>query len=174
MHRVLERIFPKLLLAVVIIQGIHVIEHIIQLVQVYVFGVADDDALAILGYIFQFQGTEEWLHLVFNVAFLLALYALVLPMRRFVPDTIPPWAFGLFIAGAVGLETWHVVEHSVIIANVIKNSGCPCPGIGDAALGVTDTQLHFVYNAIAYVATVTPFWFLTRGGMQGVNMAPAV
>jgi len=173
MSNLLYRVFPALFLAVVLIQGIHVIEHVIQLAQVYVFGVADDDALGILGYIFEFQGTEEWLHLVFNVTFLLALYALVLPMRRYVPGAIPPWALAVFLAGAVGLETWHVVEHSVIIANVIKNSGCPCPGIGDVALGVTDTQLHFVYNAIAYVATVTPFWFLTRGGTQRLSAAPA-
>jgi hypothetical protein len=159
----LPRFFLPLFTAVVVIQGIHVIEHVIQLAQVYVFGVSDDDAFGLLGYVFQFQGTEEWLHLVFNVTFLLALYALVLPMRGFVPQTIPVWAFGVFLAGAIGLESWHVIEHSVIIANVIKNSGCPCPGIGDAALGVTDTQLHFVYNAVAYAATVTPFWFLTRG-----------
>jgi hypothetical protein len=162
MSNVFDRIFPRLYLAVVLIQGIHVLEHIVQLAQVYVFGVSDDDALGLLGYVFEFQGTEEWLHLVFNASYLLALYALILPMRRYVPDTIPLWAFAAFLAGGVGLESWHVIEHSVIIANVIKNSGCPCPGIGDAALGVTDTQLHFVYNAIAYAATVTPFWFLMR------------
>jgi hypothetical protein len=52
------------------------------------------------------------------------------------------------------------VEHVVIISNVIENSGCPCPGIGDRALDVTDTQLHFVYNAIAYGGTVAAFWFV--------------
>jgi hypothetical protein len=65
---------------VVAIQGIHVVEHIIQLVQVYVFGVADDDALGLLGAVFSFQGTEEWLHLVFNVSYLAALYILVIPL----------------------------------------------------------------------------------------------
>ena len=170
----LNRIFLPLFVAVVVIQGIHVIEHVIQLAQVYLFGVADDDALGLLGYVFEFQGTEEWLHLVFNVSYMLALYALILPMRRFVLDTIPFWAFGVFVLGAAGLETWHVVEHSVVIANVIKNSGCPCPGIGDAALGVTDTQLHFIYNAIAYAATVTPFWYLTRGPSAKLGAAAAV
>lgn len=167
----LSRVFLPLFVAVVVIQGIHVVEHVIQLAQVYLFGVADDDALGLLGYVFEFQGTEEWLHLVFNLSYLLALYALILPMRRFVLDTIPFWAFGVFVLGAAGLETWHVVEHSVVIANVIKNSGCPCPGIGDAALGVTDTQLHFVYNAVAYAATVTPFWFLMRGPQQRMTAA---
>jgi len=159
----LNRVFLPLFVAVVVIQGIHVFEHVAQLAQVYLFGVADDDALGLLGYVFEFQGTEEWLHLVFNVTYLLALYALILPMRRFVPQAIPVWAFGVFVVGAAGLESWHVLEHSVIIANVIKNDGCPCPGIGDVALGITDTQLHFVYNSAAYVATVIPFWFLRRG-----------
>jgi len=167
----LDRVFPRLFIAVVVIQGVHVVEHVIQLAQVYIFGVADDDALGLLGYVFQFQDTEEWLHLAFNSSYLLALYALVLPMRRFTPQPIPFWAFGVFAIGAVGLESWHVVEHSVIISNVIKNNGCPCPGIGDRALGVTDTILHFVYNSAAYAATVTPFWFLMRGPAPGLRTA---
>jgi hypothetical protein len=171
MTNLLSRNFLLLFTAVVVIQGIHVVEHVIQLAQVYVFGVADDDALGFLGYLIQFNGTEEWLHLGFNSSYLLALYALALLMRRHVPVPIPVWAFGVFLAGGVGLESWHMVEHSVIIANVIKNSGCPCPGIGDVALGVTDTQLHFVYNSVAYAATVTPFWFLTRGPQAGVSVA---
>jgi hypothetical protein len=31
----------------------------------------------------------------------------------------------------------------VIISRVIANGGCPCPGIGDAALSISDTVLHF-------------------------------
>ena len=37
--------------AVVAIQGIHVIEHVLQLVQVYVLGIPDDRALEVLGYV---------------------------------------------------------------------------------------------------------------------------
>jgi hypothetical protein len=40
-------------------------------------------------------------------------------------------------------------------------------------LGVTDTQLHFVYNAVAYAATVTPFWFLMREPALGARAAAA-
>jgi hypothetical protein len=159
----LTRIFLPLFTAVVVIQGIHVFEHLVQLAQVYLLGVSDDDALGLLGYFVQFNDTEEWLHLGFNLTYVLALYGLILPMRGYVPRPIPFWAFGAFAVAAVGLETWHVVEHTVIIANVIRNSGCPCPGIGDAALGVTDTQLHFVYNSIAYLAAVIPFWYLRQG-----------
>ncbi len=157
-----SRLFLPLFVSVVLIQGFHVFEHIVQLAQVYVFDVADDDAFGLLGYLIKPQGTEEWLHLGFNSLYLLAIYALVRPLWQVTGTAIPLWSFVVFAAAAVGLESWHVVEHIVIIANVIEHSGCPCPGIGDRALGVTDTQLHFVYNAVAYAGTVTPFWFLMQ------------
>jgi hypothetical protein len=62
----------------------------------------------------------------------------------------------------VGLESWHMIEHGVIIANVLAHNGCPCPGIGDAALGISDTILHFYYNALTYVALLVPFWYVRQ------------
>jgi len=159
----LKTIFYPLFVAVVFVQGIHVVEHVVQLVQVYAFGIPDDEALGLLGYVLAIQGTEEWLHLVFNSVYLLSLYALALPLLWLTPRTVPAWAFGAFALAALGLETWHVVEHMVIVSNVIRNGGCPCPGISDRVLGVTDTQLHFVYNAVAYAGTVIPFWYVVRG-----------
>lgn len=154
--------FRRFFATVVVVQGVHVFEHVVQLVQVYAFDVPDDDALGLLGYVFQFNGTEEWLHLAFNVTYFASLLVLLIGVRGLVlSGVMPPWAFFIFTMCGVGLEAWHVVEHIVIISNVIDNNGCPCPGIGDAVLGVTDTQLHFVYNAIAYAATVTPFFYMT-------------
>ena len=154
-------VFFAFFTAVVLIQGIHVFEHVVQLAQVYALGVSEDEALGLLGYVLQLQGTAEWLHLGFNSTYLLALYLLVLPLSRLRGIDVPNWAFAVFIAG-VALESWHVVEHGVIISNVITNHGCPCPGIVDAATGLSDTVLHFVYNALAYTAMVVPFWFLAR------------
>jgi hypothetical protein len=154
--------FVPLFTGVVIVQGIHVVEHIIQLIQVFVLGVPDDQALGLLGYVFQFQGTEEWLHLGFNAAYLAALYLLVRPLRARVPRPVPVWAFAVFLLGAVGLESWHLVEHLVIIGHVLANHGCPCPGIGDVALGTTDTLLHFGYNALTYEALLVPYVCLRR------------
>jgi hypothetical protein len=155
--------FRPFFIAVVTIQGVHVVEHVIQLIQVYLLGVPDDDALGLLGYVFQFQGTEEWLHLVFNVSYLVSLYLLLIVMRSLVPREIPAWAFWAFAVWGVGLESWHVVEHGVIITHVVQHNGCPCPGVGDAALGITDTVLHFWYNAVAFLATLIPFSFVIHG-----------
>jgi hypothetical protein len=154
--------------AVVVIQGGHVVEHVVQLLQVYALGVAEEDALGLLGYVLAFNGTEEWLHLGYNSFYLIALYALILPLWRVRGTVLPLWAFWFFVAASVWVETWHMVEHGVIISNVIANGGCPCPGIGDVALNLSDTILHFVYNAVAYAGIVCAYVFVLRqrGGIH--------
>jgi hypothetical protein len=171
MPGLLNAVFRPLFVGVVVVQGVHVIEHVIQLIQVFVLGIPDDKALGLLGYIFQFQGTEEWLHLVFNLTYLSALLLLVVPLRGVVPDAVPRWAYAAFLFG-VGLEGWHNIEHAVIISNVLRNGGCPCPGIGDVALGISDTVLHFFYNAIAYSATVPAFFYYISRTHPGTARRP--
>ena len=75
----------RFFVAVVVVQGANLIEHIIQLLQVEVFGVPEDDAFGLLGYVVNFNGTEEWLHLGFNTAFLLSLCVLALGMQLMTP-----------------------------------------------------------------------------------------
>jgi hypothetical protein len=137
-----------------------------------VLGVPDDEALGLLGYIYQFEGTEEWLHLVFNAVFLasLALIAASLLRSRAARSAIPMLATAAFLVFGVWLEGWHVVEHVVIISNVVANNGCPCPGIVDAELGVSDTILHFGYNTVAYAATAAPLWFLLRAARASIPL----
>lgn len=162
-ERLVDSAAFRVFLALVIVQGVHVVEHVIQLVQIYLFGVPEDDALGLLGYVFEFQGTEEWLHLGFNAVYLAALYFLVAPLARATRRGLPTWAFLVFLVGGVGIETWHEVEHLVITSNVVRNGGCPCPGILDVRLGVGDAVLHFFYNAVTYAAALTPFAFVWRG-----------
>jgi hypothetical protein len=148
----------QFLAVVTAVQGAHMVEHVVQLLQVTVLGVPDDDALGLLGYVVEFHGTEEWLHLGYNAAFFVALWALVVPLWRVLPRRV----FWTFAVVCVGLETWHVVEHSVIISHVIAHDGCPCPGIGDAALSISDTVLHFGYNAIATTGLAVTFVHVLR------------
>ena len=44
---------------VVVVQSVHMFEHVLQLIQVTVWHVPDDEALGLLGFVFQLQGTEE-------------------------------------------------------------------------------------------------------------------
>jgi hypothetical protein len=112
--------------------------------------------------VLQFNGTEEWLHLGYNTFDLLALYALIVPLWHITPTVVSTWAFWFFIVASVWIETWHMVEHGVIISNVIANGGCPCPGIGDVALGLSDTILHFIYNALPYAGVVYTYILIVR------------
>lgn len=156
--------------ALVVIQGVHMFEHVVQLAQVTVFGVAEDDALGLLGYVLAIQGTEEWLHLGFNGSYLLGLLALVVPLWRRVPTPVPLSAFLIFAVGGVALESWHSAEHAVIISNVLANDGCPCPGILDSRLGVSDTYLHFGYNAAVYTAVLVAFRHVVRSSRRAADL----
>jgi hypothetical protein len=159
--------FARFFLGVVLIQGVHVIEHVVQLIQVYVFDVPSEKAFGLLGYVFNVMGTAEWMHLVFNALYLASLYiVLVGAYRAWLAEAISKRVFVSFVAMGAGLETWHMVEHVVIIAHVLQNNGCPCPGIGDAALNISDVQLHFVYNTVTYAATVALFLAVRRSGRQ--------
>jgi hypothetical protein len=158
---------------VVTVQSVHMFEHVLQLIQVTAWNVPDDEALGLLGYVFQLQGTEEWLHLFFNVALLTSLWILFGPIRAASPSIVPRWAYLVYVIGAVGLETWHEIEHVVIISRVLINHGCPCPGIGDAALGLTDTVLHFGYNAVVTSAILVPFWFVARSRLDNRQTTPS-
>jgi hypothetical protein len=160
--RILEPRLFWFFVGVMVIQSIHMVEHVLQLIQVTVWHVPDDEALGLLGYVFQLQGTEEWLRLFFNLALLTSLWILLGPIRAASPSIVPRWAYLVYVVGAVGLETWHEVEHLVIISRVLMNHGCPCPGIGDATLGITDTLLHFIYNAVVTSAMLVPFWFVVK------------
>jgi hypothetical protein len=155
--------FPQFFGVVLIIQGVHVVEHVLQLLQVYVFDVPSDRAFGLLGYVFNVMGTAEWMHLVFNVAYLLSLYVVLLAAHELlVAGAVSKRVFYSFAVFGAGLETWHMTEHVVIITNVIRNDGCPCPGIGDRALDVSDIQLHFVYNTATYAAVCALFLAVRR------------
>lgn len=128
------------------VQAAHFVEHIIQLVQVYALRLPEARALGALGAVFAFHGTEEWLHLGFNLSLLTAL----LWFLPFVRHQLGVWSRGykayLFIG--VGIEMWHVIEHLVVTGNMIANGGgCPCPGILDRV--VPENILHFGYNLTA-------------------------
>jgi hypothetical protein len=154
--------------AIVAIQGVHMFEHVVQLLQVTVFGVPEKEALGLLGYVLQLQGTEEWLHIVFNGVLLASLYALFFPVRSALGGRFGGglWAFPC----AVAVETWHFAEHVQIIVNVIAHGGCPCPGISDPVLGVSDTVLHFFYNAVVYACMLIAF----RSVLQANRVREAV
>ena len=111
----------------------------------------------------QFNGTEEWLHLGYNTFYLArAVRADPAAVADHPHGPLRRWAFAFFIVASVWIETWHIVEHGVIISHVIANRGCPCPGIGDVGARAVDTILHFVYNLLAYAGVAYAYVLIVR------------
>lgn len=138
------------------VQTLHFVEHVIQLVQIHALRVPEAQALGALGAVFAFRGTEEWLHLGFNLTLLTALLWFQPAVRAALGTAARPYRTYLFFG--VGVELWHVIEHLVVTGNMIANGGrCPCPGILDRI--VPETLLHMGYNTAALIgiaAGVTP------------------
>ena len=55
----------------------------------------------------------------------------------------------------VGVDLAPVTNTGVIISSMIANGGCPCPASATWRFGLSDTVLHFVYNALACAASST-------------------
>jgi hypothetical protein len=136
----------SILAGVLGVQAAHFVEHIIQLIQVYALRIPEARALGALGAVFAFHGTEEWMHLAFNVSLLTAL----LWFQPFVRHQLGVWSrpYRMYLFLGVSVEMWHVIEHLVVTGNMLANGGgCPCPGILDRIF--PETMLHFGYNAAA-------------------------
>ena len=98
----LERWLPWWALAVLGVASFHMLEHVVQTYQAYVLGMTTH-AHGILG---RYLDTD-WIHLAYNVGFLLALLPFWLHGGR-----LRTWRFQSFLGG-IAASGYHVVEHSV-------------------------------------------------------------
>ena len=148
--------FRRFTACVLVIQGVHVGEHVIQLFQIHRWHT--HNTMGLLGYVLQLQGTAEWMHLGFNVTYLASLVVIVFGLHdRVQAGLLDKAPYAVFLVMGLALETWHCIEHAVIAYHIVRNGGCPCAGILDPVLGVMDASLHFFYNSVAYVGTLVPF-----------------
>lgn len=90
------------LIAILIVQALHMIEHVAQVLQKFVLG--QSEAHGLLGTIFDF----EWVHFVYNAS-LEVLLVLIFIWCRQARAHHPPVSLRL----AVWLQGYHVVEHVV-------------------------------------------------------------
>lgn len=148
-------------LALVLFQGFHELEHIIQVLQRYVLGIPNGNGL--IGSL----ADIEPVHFAYNSFYLaLLLVAYVgLGLRR------EPRRYGVFVfiglTAAVGIQSWHEIEHVLKFAQYLTLHVNGTGGIfGDGPGGIVRLVpvpiLHFVYNTFAYLPAVLAF-FRLRG-----------
>jgi hypothetical protein len=129
-------------LSVLLIQGFHVIEHIIVVVQVEALGMPVARAQGLAGAQIDF----EWLHFGYNASFLAPIALLLAYGVR------SGGARGatVMLAGALALQSYHVGEHLVRVVQYV-NTGCtPCVGlIGQVVLFIWP---HLLFGLLGYAA----------------------
>ena len=149
-------------LALILLQGFHEMEHVVQVVQRFALGIPNGNGL--IGSLTDI----EPLHFVYNTLYL-ALLAAVFVLRGLHRDG--PSEHGRLVSGlvtfALAFQMWHELEHvfkleQYFVLGVNGTGGVF--GIGPGALVplFPIPLLHLAYNTVAYVPAVIAFVLLVR------------
>src|SRR5437879_3531283 len=158
--------------ALLVVQGLHSVEHVMQLVQRYVLHEPSPQGL--LG-----RWTNlEWMHLAYNVALGALLVAMFVRFRMWRRAWRSPLLGWIALVAATAFQLGlHVPEHAVRIYEFLRYGWNPAPGIlGHTPLHGTGPfdllLLHFWYNAI--VTTLLAVSFFSYRGVFWRESGPAV
>jgi hypothetical protein len=129
--------------------GVHLLEHIVQLIQLYALRMPSSTAHGIAG---SFADLEP-VHFAYNLAYL-ALLLMLWPDK--LPLGQPERRAALFVRAATVFQLWHMLEHAVKIAQYMSLGIDGTGGILGAAPGgllpvFSVPLLHFTYNLCVYV-----------------------
>lgn len=139
---------PQIFFALLLVaQAGHLIEHLVQLVQLYAWGIPKQHAHGIVGAL-----DIEWVHFIWN---LLVLAVVILIAYWFRSN---PWVMLALI-----LASWHQIEHIYILITYLTTGVSGSPGllsrggIIGGGLALPRPILHFVYNFVEMVPLVIAF-----------------
>jgi nitrous oxidase accessory protein NosD len=141
-----------LVVAALAVQAFHMLEHGVQVWQVYVLNTKI--RAGVLG-----QAVNiEWVHFTYNLAVLAFVWWLAVSLWR------GRWGgarSGLaFLVAAAGLQTYHFAEHVVKLAQHLQFRIDPAPGIVGGRLGLV--YFHYAINLAVFVAMTVGAWPLLR------------
>ncbi|MFN8524265.1 MAG: DUF2330 domain-containing protein [Chloroflexota bacterium] len=141
----------------VALQGFHEMEHVVQVLQRTVFGVASGAGM--LGSVFDI----EPVHMIYNAAFL-ALLVPVYVAARNDPRVIPARTrlVQRLLLISVLLQAYHGLEHVVKMWQYVQWGMNGTPGI--LGYWTSVVWLHFAINTIVFVPIV---WAFVAGGFAG-------
>jgi hypothetical protein len=151
MGRLTRDAVALLFLEMMILQGVHEMEHIVQVVQRTILGIGNGAGM--LGSVFD----VEPVHMVYNVLFLILIGAVYAGCRRD-RSVIPanPQAVMRLLQVSFVFQIWHSVEHVVKMYQYIETGLNGTPGI--LGYWIPVVFLHFGYNTLLYVPIVVAFF----------------
>lgn len=144
-------------LALVLVQGFHEVEHVVQVAQRFAFGISDGNG--VLG---SFTDIEP-LHLAYNAIYLALLVTVYVQLGLHGPG---PSAHGRLITGlltfALAFQMWHVLEHvfkvvQFVALGVNGTGGIFGRGPGALVPVASIPLLHLAYNTVAYLPALAAF-----------------
>ncbi len=125
-----------------LIQSFHMLEHVVQAIQVYVL--QSQQRSGLLGSVFD----NEWVHFVFNWAVIVFLGWAFVTVWRSAPTSDRLGRAAAWLGGALVIQSWHVLEHSVRIVQHLSLGLSPAPGILGRRFDLV--WLHFGLNVAVY------------------------
>ncbi len=157
------------LVAAVVVGGFHLLEHVIQVSQRYLFGIASGNGLA--GSI----ADIEPVHFIYNFLYLGLVIGAVLAIQ---PQALArSTAARRLLTTVVVLQIWHVFEHVVKMIQYVQFGGVNGVGgvFGSGPGGILPLApiplLHLGYNLAVYVPFVAALMFLRPPGRMGAPRA---
>lgn len=149
-------------LALVLVQGFHEIEHIVQVVQRALLGIPDGNGL--LGSLTDI----EPLHFAYNSLYLALLVAVFvsLGLHRHGPSEHGPLVAGL-VTFALAFQMWHELEHVFKLVQYVGlgvngTGGILGRGPGGLVPLFPVPILHLAYNTVTYLPALAAFIALVR------------
>ena len=126
----------------------HWAEHLLQALQIFVLGWPRPAALGVLGVVFPWLVTSEWLHYAYAIVMLIGLIVL----RGAYQGRARAWW-----DVALVLQVWHHFEHALLLGQALTGAnlfGSPVP-VSILQLVVPRAELHLFYNAVVFVPMLT-------------------
>lgn len=149
-------------LALVVFQGFHELEHIVQVVQRSILGIPNGNGL--VGSL----ADLEPVHLVYNTGYLALLVAVyvLLRLHRDAGRVYGRLVFGA-LTFALVFQSWHEVEHLFKIAQYLRlgvngTGGVFGQGPGGLVPLFPIPLLHLAYNTLAYAPALLAFVVFMR------------
>jgi len=151
MGRLTRDAVALLFLEMMILQGFHEFEHIVQVFQRTVLGIGN--GAGVLGSVFD----VEPVHMAYNLLFLVLISAVYAGCRRD-RSVIPANADSVMRLLQVSFvfQIWHTVEHTVKMYQYFQTGLNGTPGILGYWFPVV--YLHFWYNTLLYIPIVIAFF----------------
>jgi hypothetical protein len=133
----------------------HWAEHLVQAYQIWVLGRPRPAARGVLGQIFPWLVTSEWLHYGYALVMLVGLFLL---RPGFVGRAKAWWAVALVI------QFWHHIEHLLLLIQAQTHTfffGGAVP-TSVAQTIFPRVELHLFYNSIVFIPMVVAFYLHRR------------